>query len=72
MKTATKPATVSLAEFSDILDVDDLKAILRIGNNYAYQLLKDGRIRSIRIGQQHRIPKAEVIRFIREEVNRND
>ena len=39
------------------LRVEDLMPILDIGRNTAYELVRSGKIRSIRIGRQLRIPK---------------
>ena len=39
------------------LRVEDLMPILDIGRNTAYELVRCGKIRSIRIGHQLRIPK---------------
>ena len=39
------------------LRVEDLMPILDIGRNTAYELVRCGTIRSIRIGKQLRIPK---------------
>ena len=38
------------------LRVEDLMPILNIGRNTAYELMRSGKIRSIRIGRQLRIP----------------
>ena len=46
------------------LRVEDLMPILGIGRNTAYELVRSGRLRSIRVGRQIRIPKAEVLRFL--------
>lgn len=53
-----------LANCPDMISVSQLKDILHIGSNSAYRLLKEQKIRSIRIGSHHRIPRSEVIRFI--------
>ena len=39
------------------LRVEDLMPILGIGRNTTYELVRSGKIRSIRIGRQLRIPK---------------
>ena len=39
------------------LRVEELMPILDIGRNTAYELVRCGKIRSIRIGRQLRIPK---------------
>ena len=46
------------------LRVEDLMPILGIGRNTAYELVRSGQIKSIRIEHKICIPKAEVIRFL--------
>ena len=52
-----------------ILRVEDLMPLLGIGRNTAYELVRSGRLRSIRVGRQVRIPKNALIEFLNE--NRN-
>ena len=40
--------------------------ILGIGRNTAYELVRSGQIKGLRIGKQIRIPKEEVKRFLSE------
>ena len=47
----------SFEELPLTLRVEDLMPILDIGRNTAYELVRCGKIRSIRIGRQLRIPK---------------
>ena len=47
----------SFDELPLTLRVEDLMPILGIGRNTAYELVRSGKIRSIRIGRQLRIPK---------------
>ncbi len=60
-----KEGTTMFAEYPDILTVTDLTKMLNIGRNKAYKLVGDGTIRSIRIGNIHRIPKQCVIEYIK-------
>lgn len=46
------------------LRVEDLMPILGIGRNTAYELVRCGKIRSIRIGRQLRIPKDALVECI--------
>ena len=46
------------------LRVKDLISILDIGRNTAYELVRCGKIRSIRIGKQLRIPKQALIDYL--------
>ena len=50
----------SFEELPLTLRVEDLMPILGIGRNTAYELVRSGKIRSIRIGRQLRIPKDAV------------
>ena len=49
-----------------ILSVDELTKILGIGRNTAYDLIRCGRIRSVRIGNKIRIPKDSLLEFLQE------
>lgn len=54
----------SLEDLPLVLRVEDLMPVLSIGRNTAYELVRCGRIRSIRIGNQFRIPREAVIEFL--------
>ena len=47
------------------LRVEALMPILGIGRNTAYELIRSGQIRSIRIGRQIRIPRDALLEFLR-------
>ena len=44
--------------------VEDLMPVLRIGRNVAYELVRSGKIRSIRVGRSIRIPREAVIDYL--------
>ena len=46
------------------LRVEDLMPILGIGRNTAYELVRSGQIRSVRIGRQIRIPKDAILEYL--------
>ena len=50
--------------YSDLMTMKELQAALQVGRNKAYQLIKSGDIRSIRIGKSIRVPKRFVIDYI--------
>lgn len=54
----------SVDELPLVLTVEDLMPVLCIGRNAAYNLVRSGQLRSIRIGNQIRIPREAVIKFI--------
>ena len=47
-----------------ILRVKDLMPILGIGRNTAYELIRSGQIRSVRVGRQIRIPREALLEFL--------
>ena len=46
------------------LRVEDLMPILGIGRNTAYELIRSGQIRSVRISRQIRIPRDVLLEFL--------
>lgn len=54
----------SLGDLPLTLRVEDLMPILDIGRNTAYELVRSGQIRSIRVGRQIRIPKDALAEFL--------
>ena len=54
----------SLNDLPLALRVEDLMPILGIGRNTAYELVRSGQIRSIRVGRKIRIPKDAVAAFL--------
>lgn len=61
-----------LEKYSDILLIEDIMEILRIGRNSAYNLIKTGRLKCIRVGRNIRIPKAFLLDFLSEEYYNDD
>lgn len=49
-----------------VLSVDDLTEILGIGRNTAYDLIRCGKIKSVRIGHQIRVPKDSLLDYLKE------
>lgn len=54
-----------LTDYPDILTPKDLAEILHIGRNTVYTLLKQGIIKSRRIGKKYIIPKLCLIDYIK-------
>ena len=54
----------SLEDLPLALRVEDLMPILGIGRSTAYELVRSGQIRSIRIGRQLRVPRDAVVEFL--------
>ena len=54
----------SLDDLPLVLRVEDLIPVLDIGRNTAYDLVRSGQIRSIRVGRQIRVPKDAVREYL--------
>lgn len=49
-----------------VLRVDDLMEVLSIGRNTAYELIRSGKIRSVRIGTNYRIPRDALVEYLKQ------
>jgi len=47
-----------------VVSVDELQKMLHVGRNMAYSLLKNGDIKTIRVGKKYIIPKVNVLDFL--------
>ncbi len=53
----------------DILSVDDIAAILKVGNTQVYKLLRSGRLKAYKEGKDWKIPKESLILYIKEQAH---
>lgn len=58
-----------LEEYQEILTVDEVCEVLRIGYNAMYELLSTGKLKACRNGRVWRIPKVAVQDFILRQIN---
>ncbi len=52
------------SEYKDIVTIEELQEMLRIGRSKAYQLLRSGSIKAFHNGRIWMIPKQSVVDFI--------
>ena len=51
--------------YPDIVDISQMRKMLgNIGITLAYKLLKEKRIKSIKIGREYRVPKSCIIEYL--------
>lgn len=55
---------IYLEKLPPVLRVRDLGPILDVSNNTAYALVRNGQIRSVRIGRSYRIPRDAVAEYL--------
>lgn len=55
-------------QYDDVLTVKGLMDYLAIGKNTAYELLKSGKIKHIKIGRNYKIPKDSLQEYLAKEI----
>jgi len=53
-----------LNNYPDVMSVQQICDVLHIGKNTAYKLINNKKIKSIKIGKIHKIPKIWLIEYI--------
>lgn len=56
-----------LKEYKDVMTPNEVKNILNIGKNAIYDLLKNERIKSLKIGSHYRITKSALLDYLQNE-----
>lgn len=50
--------------YPDVVTPEDLQVMLNVGRNTVYAILKEGQIKTIKVGKKYIIPKQNVIDFL--------
>ena len=53
--------------FDDILTVEEVSAILKIGTTQAYKLVRLGTLKAYKEGKEWKIPKESLVLYIKEQ-----
>ena len=56
-----------LEQYNDILTIDELCEILKIGRNRAYKLLETGEIKGFRLGRPWKISKLALQEYLKKQ-----
>ena len=59
--------TIMLEPYNDILTIEELCEILKIGWNRAYELLKSGQISAFQLGRNWKIPKIALEEYLKKQ-----
>lgn len=60
-----KHKSTSLDDFGLLLSVSEIQEALGLGRNSTYNLLRSGKLKSIRVGRLIKIPKAALDEYLR-------
>jgi len=52
-------------EYPDILDVKQVSALLSVSTKTVYRLLHEGAIDSLKVGREFRVPKVNVMKYVK-------
>ena len=52
-------------EYPDILDVKQVSTLLGVSTKTVYRLLRGGSLASLKIGREFRIPKVNVMKYVK-------
>ena len=55
--------------YNDILTVDDVAEILKIGSTQAYKIIRNGELKAFKEGKSWKIPKIALIDYIKKHLN---
>jgi excisionase family DNA binding protein len=69
MERPTTP--LLLDDLPELLTIEELRRVLRIGRSFAHELIATGRVPHLRIGRRVRVPRAAV-RALLEEWRKHD
>lgn len=61
--------TMMFTSYPDVVNIRELKDMLDIGITLAYRLVRENRIKSIKVGREYKIPKANIISYLVNENN---
>lgn len=56
-----------LEGYDELLTVEELCELLKIGSNAAYRILNNGELKAFRNGRTWRIPKQSVVEYIKKQ-----
>ncbi len=59
-----KDRPTSFEELPLVLTIEELAPLLNVGRNTVYELVRNGQIKSIKIGSQYRILKQELQQYL--------
>jgi len=56
---------VVFKEYPDVLDVKQVSTLLGVSTKTVYRILRDGTLDSLKIGREFKIPKVNVMRYVK-------
>lgn len=63
--SAKETYSLMLREYPDIMNIDQMCAALSVSTKTGYKLLKEEKIRAMKVGRTYRIPKVHVLAYLK-------
>lgn len=54
-------------EFDDILTIEDVSLMLKIGMTQAYKIVRTGKLKGYKEGRDWKIPKQSLVKYVMEQ-----
>ena len=68
LEESKNPYSIMFTDYPDIVNIKQMRNMLGgIGVTLAYKLLKEGKIKYIKIGREYKIPKTFIINYLLQE-----
>ena len=65
---SNNPYSIMFTDYPDIVNIKQMRNMLGgIGVTLAYKLLKEGKIKYVKIGREYKIPKTFIINYLLQE-----
>ena len=58
-----------MTAYPDVLDAEQVSAILGVSTKTVYRLLQDGSITALKVGRSYRIPKVHLLSYLKVNTN---
>lgn len=59
---------VQIDDFGDFLTFEDVCLLLDVKRTYCYQLFKEKKIKSFKVGREYRVKKSDLLDFIDQQI----
>lgn len=53
-----------LKDYPDVMDIEQMCEVLGVSTKTGYKLLRDQKVKCLKIGRAYRIPKAHILRYL--------
>ena len=52
-------------DYPDVMDAKQISKILGVSTKTVYKLISDGKLQSLKVGREFRVPKVHILRYLK-------